>query len=256
MTTQHARASFDVFCEPDNRTASARKSDTFLHTRLRRAGAIPDQNRVLDHGKHENVHHAGAGSSDILQERLSQMFGENVQLKKRRSVDVVSALDHKFIPDDGIIGAYNLPRKQVPDRQSSLLTSEQASLQNFPSWRLPPPSAAGKFIIDRGRAESPVKRSIAKDPVTSDALRLSPSRTFIRPSPPLLLLQSGNVHSKRIALSLDLNAPIFMGGGTIEGKVNIDIDRGHHDHMKRKDLLISKLSVDIVGCELMGDGRK
>lgn len=251
MNARRMRTSLDIFPEPEKRPIFTRKSDTFLRKKLAPSSTISDHGGTHANRSHENGPTAGT-SSDVLRERLSHMFEDSIKPKERRSIDAINTLDHKFRSNDGNFSS----RRQVPERQSSLASMRQADLQEFPSWRLPPPNASGKLILDRGRAESPVKRSVAKDSVTSDALRLSPSRTFVRPSPPVLLLQNGSLLSKRIDLSVDLNAPIFMGGGTVEGKVNLEIDRNYPDRVKKKDLLISKLSVDVVGWELMSDGRK
>lgn len=254
MPAQRTQTSLDIVDEPQKRPSFARKSDTFLHTRLARSEAVSDQHVARIQERQNNPQ--GSTAPAALRDRLSQMFDDSKKPRERRSVDAINTFDHRSKLKDKSLASHNFLQNQVPDRRSSLMNLREASLQDFPSWRLPPSDAAGKLILNRGRAESPVKRSIAKDSVSSDKLRLSPSRTFIRPSPPVILLQSGNIQSKRIDLSIDLNAPLFVGGGTIEGKVNIDIDRNYPDRTKKKDLLISKLSVDIVGCELMGDGRK
>lgn len=248
-------ADFDIF--PDTRRPNlARKSDTFLHAGLKQQLAGPTRDDARSLGGHRKDPQ-GSSTFDLLQPRLSQMFDDRIARRERRSVDIIHAFDHRRNGHSGVIEPQQLSQKQVPNRQSSLANSRQASLQDFPSWRLPPPNTAGKIVVDRGRADSPLKKSVAEDTISSDTIRSSPSRTFVRPSPPMLLLQNGSISSKRINLSIDLNAPIFVGGGTIEGKINVVVDRNQLDHTKkRKDLLISKLSVDVVGCELMSDGRK
>lgn len=151
---------------------------------------------------------------------------------------------------------HSLPLKNVPDRHSSLASSQQASLQDFPSWRLPPMAAAGKVIPHRGRADSPVKRSVAKDPVSSDKLRARPSRTFIRPIPPLRLFEAGSITHRRLQLEVQLRAPLFVGGGTIEGEVKVVVDKDAPRTKTSTPLLISKLSVDVIGLEEASDSRK
>lgn len=260
--------------KPNRLAASARKSDTFLHTTLGRLSTAPDQDqhRHRSHLKQRNVSE-DATNPDVLRERLSRMFNDDLRPQQPKAADVTDVLSHRARPHEGgrsidaaravndfqqagNSSTHELPLKRVPNRRSSLVASRQASLQDFPSWRLPPPDSTGKLIPDRGRAESPVKRSMANDSISSDLLRQSPSKTFVRPSPPLVLLQNGSIQSKRVDLSIDLKAPVFVGGGTIEGKVNIDIDPNHHDRTKKKELFVSKLSIDVLGLELMGDGRK
>ncbi|KAK5070914.1 hypothetical protein LTR64_003888 [Lithohypha guttulata] len=202
-------------------------------------------------------------SADGLRERLSRMFDENVKPKRRQSTDFAGAVQASlqtqgdaakdrssevFSHRSGAASIHSLPLRDVPVRNSSLPDSTQASLQDFPSWKLPPAAAAGRAIPPRGRADSPIKRFIAKDFVSSDTARPIQSRTFIRPSPPLKLLEHGSINHRRIQLSTQLKAPLFVGGGTIEGEVRLTINQDNTRDRSRP-LLISKLSVDVVGLE-------
>lgn len=117
-------------------------------------------------------------------------------------------------------------------------------------------AAAGFCVPDRGRAESPIKRSTAKDAVSSDSVRVVPCKTFIRSTPPLKLLEHGSINHRRIQMSTNLKAPLFVGGGTIEGEVRLSIDESENKQDQSRPLLISKLSVDVVGLEETSDGRK
>jgi len=49
---------------------------------------------------------------------------------------------------------------------------------------------------------------------------------------------------------------MFVGGGTIEGQIGISIDQQTVLRGKKKTLLISKLSVDVVGLEEIYDGQR
>jgi len=53
-----------------------------------------------------------------------------------------------------------------------------------------------------------------------------------------------------------LKTPLFVGGGTVEGDVKIAIDQSENTRDKSKPLLVSKLSVDVMGVEEVSDGRK
>lgn len=70
------------------------------------------------------------------------------------------------------------------------------------------------------------------------------------------LLEHGNITHRRLQLSTVLKAPLFVGGGTVEGDVKIAIDQSENIRDKSKPLLVSKLSVDVVGVEEVSDGRK
>jgi hypothetical protein len=69
-------------------------------------------------------------------------------------------------------------------------TSGRSSTQDFPSWRLPLPSTIGQIILLRGRSDSPVRKTLQEDAVSSERLRRSPSKTFIRAAPPLKFLDT------------------------------------------------------------------
>ena len=57
-------------------------------------------------------------------------------------------------------------------------------------------------------------------------------------------------------MSLQTPAPLFVGGGTIEGHLSLTIDEGSARKTKAKPLSISRLSVDVVGVEEVTDGRR
>lgn len=255
-----------------------RKSDSFLRTSYASKLRLTELNPGLRHEvKRDSSDHGEdfPASIDVLRERLGRMFSNETRPSRRKSAKamtstntnpIVSCRTTRFNEDGETSefsdrhsiapSAHSLSLKDVPDRRSSLAASRQTSLQDFPSWRLPPPVAGGRSIPIRGRAESPVKDSAMRDAVSSDALRSSSSRTFIRSTPPLRLLDYGRRDHRRIQLTMGLNAPLFIGGGTIEGHVMLAIDQNENAKDKIKPLLISKLSIDVVGLEEMRDGRK
>ena len=252
----------DTFLRPKSETKS-RTSETTVRPGLSRDDQYPKA------GKESST------STEALREGLSRLFNDDTDPQRKKSTDLANALHNTSIQQrqsaetgdgntagsvqglrSGAASIHSLPLKDVPARTSSLAPSRQASLQDFPSWRLPGPAAAARFVPPRGRAESPIKRSISKDAVSSDALRPSPSRTFIRSSPPLRLLEHSSITHRRLQLSSDLKAPLFVGGGSVEGDLKLSIDQCDYMKSRSKPLLISKLSVDIVGVEEISDGRK
>lgn len=148
----------------------------------------------------------------------------------------------------------SLPLQQIPDRTSSLnAPSRQHALGNA-AGVFPPVGADGLLVPSRGRAESPVKRTVVTHSVSSDVARFSPSKTFIRTRPPLKSLDTGTHHS-RVTVTSHLPSKLAVGGSTVEGVLTIGIDQ--HEHKpSSKPLLLSKLSVDVVGMEQVSDGRK
>jgi hypothetical protein len=53
-----------------------------------------------------------------------------------------------------------------------------------------------------------------------------------------------------------LPSPLFVGGGTVEGHLNIKVDGGIARKPNQKPVYISKACVDIVGVEELSDGRR
>ena len=155
-----------------------------------------------------------------------------------------------------------LPVKAVPERRTSasLLghssTSRPPSEKKFPSRTLPTPSLTGLTVPSRGRSQSPVREALQLDAVSPEKLRRSPSKTFIRPAPPLEFLENGPFRHSRIDMSVQLPAPLFVGGGTIEGNINIAVDGGPLQKSKAKPIFISKLTIDVIGVEEVDDGRR
>jgi hypothetical protein len=57
-------------------------------------------------------------------------------------------------------------------------------------------------------------------------------------------------------MTVSLPASRFIGGGTIEGNINIAVDGSPLQKPKAKSIFISNLTVDIIGFEEVNDGRR
>jgi hypothetical protein len=158
----------------------------------------------------------------------------------------------------------SLPARDVPERRSSasifnqsVQGSRQASLQELPQWRIPPAASTGQVVPNRSRPSSPVKAAIDRGPRSSDALLPAHSRTIIRTTPPLDILDRSSVRNERLLMTVNLPSPLFVGGGTVEGQVCLNADFGSPARKaKQKPMLITRLSVDILGVEEVNDGRR
>lgn len=159
--------------------------------------------------------------------------------------------------------AISLPHRPVPERRSSasifsrsLGGSAQTSMHEIPTWRLPELDGTSAEIPHRGSAESPVRRSMGRSAQSSELLRQSLTRTFIRTVPPHEVLDNGSNRHPRLDLSISLPSPLFVGGGTVEGQLTIQVDGGVARKPKTKPIYISKACVDVVGVEETSDGRR
>ncbi|MCJ1432271.1 hypothetical protein MMC27_001627 [Xylographa pallens] len=157
----------------------------------------------------------------------------------------------------------SLPLSSVPERKSSRARlqrrSSQLSRSSIEFQPLPPAPARGlgHTVSFRGRSRSPVRSAVARlDPVSSVMQRV-PSRTYVRPVKPLDILDVPQLSHPRAALEIRIAAPLFVGGGTIEGHVNLMIDGGRSSGRQRNRpaIAIGRLSIDVLGVEL-GHGRQ
>ena len=157
----------------------------------------------------------------------------------------------------------SLPLRSIPDRRSSMnLVSRslggptQASMQEIPRWRTSELDDTSAVVPKRRRAESPVRQSVDRAAQSSEILRPSFARTFIRTSPPHEVLDNGSSRHPRVELFVSLPSPLFVGGGTVDGVVTIQIDNGSARKPKTKPIYISKACVDVIGVEEISDGRR
>lgn len=160
--------------------------------------------------------------------------------------------------------AISLPVRHVPERRSSASIfsrslgggSGQNSMQDFPSYKIPELEDTSKVIPDRGRAESPVRRALGRAAQSSEILRPSLARTFIRTTPPHEVLDNGSIRHPRVEISVRLVTPLFVGGGTVEGQLSVQVDGRGPRKPKTKPIHISMASVDVIGVEEISDGRR
>ena len=111
-------------------------------------------------------------------------------------------------------------------------------------------------IPNRGQSRSPVKDAALRlDLITSDVAKPVPSRTFIRSPHPSDILEHHTYRHPRIRLELQVSAPLFVGGGSIEGFVKVTVDE--NERLKhRRTLGVGSISVDLLGVEELSGHRK
>jgi hypothetical protein len=172
---------------------------------------------------------------------------------------------------------YSIPPGNVPPRSSShtrarSTSRNQSSRQNPPtlmaqrapattSLSIPnipqlPPKGCDHTIPRRGQSQSPVRHVAARlDPVAHDTHRRVPSRTFVREPLSKELLEFPSHRHPRIELGLDLSASIFVGGGSIEGTVQLEVDEAERIR-HRRTLDIARISIDLLRLEEMSGNRR
>ncbi|KAK8221716.1 hypothetical protein BKA81DRAFT_297173, partial [Phyllosticta paracitricarpa] len=153
---------------------------------------------------------------------------------------------------------YSIPIGSVPPRSSSRKRGRRAvSLPRVSSLGPPPapPRGLGFTIPNRGQSRSPVREYASRyDPLSSDVVQTIPPRTFGRVSSGEILEFPTHRHP-RVAVELQIGAPLFVGGGSLEGNVKVtveDVERTRH----KRALYISRISIDLLGAEEMCTGKR
>jgi hypothetical protein len=178
-------------------------------------------------------------------------------------------------PDNNSISSiYSIPPGNVPPRSSSRTRARSASkvratpqqhnqhgpanmlLDAIPHPILPPDRGYSRTIPGHGQSQSPLRHVAARlDPISHDTHRRIPSRTFVRVPVSKELLEFPSHRHPRIELDLDLLAGIFVGGGSIEGTVQINVDDAERIR-HRRTLDIARISIDLLGLEEMSGNRR
>jgi hypothetical protein len=182
-------------------------------------------------------------------------------------------------PDISISSIYSIPPSSVPPRSTSCVPARSASRTRlqipitstrppaFSSLNVvppplppppppPPPPDPNKTIPRRGQSQSPLRHVVARlDPISHDTHRRVPSRTFIREPLSAELLEFPTHRHPRVHLGLDLSAGVFVGGGSVEGTVQIKIDEP--DRIRhRRTLAVGRVSIDLLGLEEASGNRR
>ena len=200
-----------------------------------------------------NILEASPSGSEST-EKATNEFREIAARHGAHAVKNLSQLSRSHGPN-----APALPLSKVPERKSSKNQLQMRLPQFRDSEEMIGPfdgssysrRGLGHTIPSRGQSTSPV-RSIANrfNPVSSDMRRI-PSRTFVRSVKPTGLLEVPELTHPRVSLEVRVLAPLFVGGGTVEGEVNVVIDGGtKKDRLKaRSEISIARICVDIMGVE-------
>ena len=94
----------------------------------------------------------------------------------------------------------------------------------------------------RGRSASPIRRPPNSGPAF---------RTFVPTLPPVDILDVPRLSHPRLSLHVHLSAPLFVGGATIEGDIQIKIDAESSEKRRRSlsALRVIRILVNVIGIE-------
>ncbi|KAK5010630.1 hypothetical protein LTR28_008627 [Elasticomyces elasticus] len=156
---------------------------------------------------------------------------------------------------DGLV--HEIPSGVVPRRSSSRKREEREPLpEPDPSLPPPPPRGKGHTIPNHGHARSPIKEALLRPQLVGvDPTRRAPSRTFVRQPQPVDMLEFPTHRHSRISVDLQTSAPLFVGGGSIEGSVKVMVDDAERIR-QRRSLALARISIDLVGVEEVSGTRR
>jgi hypothetical protein len=173
--------------------------------------------------------------------------------------------------NNSISSIYSIPPKNVPPRSSSRTRARSTSRPRNP--QIPPPlpsqqalplaSKKALPLPPRSSRENdcPLPQSSARyiaahpDTIFADSNQHIYSKTFARQPLSKDMLEFPTHRHPRIELGLDLSAGIFVGGGSIEGTVQIHVDDAERIR-HRRTLDIARISIDLLGIEEMTGNRR
>jgi hypothetical protein len=164
--------------------------------------------------------------------------------------------------------SYAIPRSSVPRRSSSQAHinkthTRKPSIRSVraddsrPNFPLTNNGFNSNFVVtNHGPSRSPVKDvSNRLNPVSSDIARRLPSKTYVRSPAPTDILDFLVYRHPRVALELHTSAPLFVGGGSIEGHVKVTVD--DNERLKhRRSLGVAATTIDLVGFEEVAGRRR
>ncbi|EUC49399.1 hypothetical protein COCMIDRAFT_84733 [Bipolaris oryzae ATCC 44560] len=211
--------------EPDSRNSV--ESDGLRHVHRGRFAETPSSQHFIDCNNRTNISSVSASN---IPPRSSSKFRVRSVSRMRKTQQI-------------------LPQSMIHSTTAETLNVVQAR-------PLSPSRSRTSIIPNNGQSQSPVRLTAARfNPVAHDTNGRIPSKTFIRQSLPKALLEHPAHRHPRIELGLDLSAGVFVGGGCIEGTVQIDIDDAERVR-HRRTLDIAQISIDLLGIEEASGNRR
>ena len=106
-------------------------------------------------------------------------------------------------------------------------------------------------VASRGQSTSPIRSAVASQALVSPELRKPSSRTFVRAVKPTDILDVPKLSHPRLTLQIQVSAPLFVGGATVEGQVYVIIDEGRSTPRckSRPPIYFSQITIDVLGVE-------
>lgn len=178
-----------------------------------------------------------------------------VEPERHREQPSTSSSDPERPPTPEASSVYSAPPSSIPRRTSSKTNRPHENQDRHIDASFE--RSSGEPVRGHGESISPLKSAGLHHTSTGSetSLRL-PTRTFVRSPAPIDVLEFPTCRHARIDLDIHVIAPLFVGGGTVEGYVRITVDEADKTR-QRREIYISAMGVDLLGVEeLIGQNRK
>lgn len=154
---------------------------------------------------------------------------------------------------------YSISAANVPPRSSSNPRHRHSTSNPPPTTAfLQPPKNRYHCILNRGQSQSPIKEAAHRlDPNDRGRTPRMPSKTIVKvesASSNDILDHPYHPHP-RLKVYLQVAAPLFVGGSSVEGSVRIIVDEADRLH-HRKTLTLERVSVDLLGIEELSGAKR
>lgn len=148
--------------------------------------------------------------------------------------DIKEASERLTVTPEGV-----LDRSPTPLRQSLGRTSRFGAGRSSHESRR---NGHGNTALGRAPPRQPDGETVPMEGINPHPI----AKTFVRPIPPLELLDYPVIFSPRVTMNLATMSPLYVGGGCVDGRLNIHI-RG----TRLDDIRLGRVGIDIVGVEGM-----
>lgn len=236
---------------------------------IREVTEISLMDGVLSRARQDPAHSSGGiNRQSSLKRSGSLKRGHPTQIKRNNSVKIIEPEPYRKQPSTSssdpeqpptptpeASSVYSAPPSSIPRRTSTKTKRPQENEDRHVDATFE--RSSGESIRNHGESISPLKAAgLHRTSTESETSYRLPSRTFVRSPAPIDVLEFPTCRHARVDLDIHVIAPLFVGGGTVEGYVRITVDEADRTR-QRKEIYISAMAVDLLGVEeLVGQNRK
>ncbi|KAI9672806.1 MAG: hypothetical protein M1831_000241 [Alyxoria varia] len=153
---------------------------------------------------------------------------------------------------------YSVPQPNVPQRSDSKFRNRlSASLSRAQGDAPGRELAEDRRVENWSKTSSPIKETVSRLNHESPNTRRVPSKTIVKKANSSTgdILDNPIHQHPRLKVDVQVAAPLFVGGSSVEGVVRIVVDEAERLR-HRKTLTLESLSVDLLGVEELSGSKR